>query len=65
MFRQFGWPEILIVLLVALLVLGPSKLPQLARSVGKAIRELRQQMSGAADKDDEPPPPPLDEEEEG
>ena len=36
-----GFTEILIVALVALLVLGPEKLPDLARQIGKGLRELR------------------------
>ncbi len=46
MFRQFGWMELLLVLVIALLIFGPSKLPQLARSLGKAIREFRESLSG-------------------
>lgn len=36
-----GGTELLVILLVALLVLGPKKLPQLARSLGKAVGEFR------------------------
>jgi len=36
-----GFPEFIIILIVALLVLGPSKLPEVARSLGKALREFR------------------------
>ncbi len=49
MFRQFGWMEILLVLLIALLIFGPSKLPELAKSLGKAIRELRTNLSAEDD----------------
>ncbi len=38
---DIGAPEIVIVLLVVLLVFGPRKVPQLARSIGAAIHELR------------------------
>ncbi len=43
---------------VALLVLGPRRLPDLAKSLGNGIREFRESMS--AGEDDEPvtPPPP-------
>jgi sec-independent protein translocase protein TatB len=34
--------ELLVVLAVALIVVGPERLPELARSVGKALRQLRQ-----------------------
>jgi len=36
-----GTPEILIILLIAIILLGPSKIPQLARSLGEAVREFR------------------------
>src|SRR5210317_686526 len=40
-----GMQELIIILIVALLIIGPKKLPDLARSLGKALRELK----GAAD----------------
>jgi sec-independent protein translocase protein TatB len=36
-----GTPELVIILIVALLVLGPSKLPELMRSLGKGIAEFK------------------------
>ncbi len=36
-----GVPELIIILIVALLVVGPAKLPELARSMGKALGEFR------------------------
>lgn len=36
-----GIPEILIILVIALLVLGPQKLPELAKALGKAIGEFK------------------------
>lgn len=36
-----GTSEILIILLIALLVLGPSKLPEIARALGKGLAEFR------------------------
>ena len=36
-----GAPELLVILVVALVVLGPQRLPELARSLGRAMSELR------------------------
>ena len=41
-----GTPELLVILLVALLVLGPTKLPDAARQVGKFIGEMRRMSTG-------------------
>ena len=41
LFQSFGPTELLIILGIALIIFGPTQLPKLGRSVGKAIRELR------------------------
>ena len=40
-FQSFGLPELGIILLIALIIFGPSQLPKIGRSVGKALREFR------------------------
>jgi sec-independent protein translocase protein TatA len=45
--------ELLVVLVIALLVLGPKRLPEAARSVGRGMRELKDSLSGINDDDDE------------
>jgi Tat protein translocase TatB subunit len=40
-----GMPELVVVLVVALVVLGPSRLPELARTLGKALSEFRRQTN--------------------
>lgn len=44
-----GFPELVIVLVVALLVFGPKKLPEMGHSLGKSIREFKQATSGLKD----------------
>ena len=44
-----GMPELLVIMVVALVVLGPSRLPELARSLGKAMAEFRRQSSDIMD----------------
>lgn len=40
-----GVPELLIILVVALIVLGPKRLPEVAKSLGKAFAEFRRATS--------------------
>ncbi|MGL5807560.1 MAG: twin-arginine translocase TatA/TatE family subunit [Xenococcaceae cyanobacterium] len=39
-----GWPEIAIIAVVALLVFGPKKLPELGSSLGKTLRGFKEEM---------------------
>ena len=41
--------EVVIVLIIALIIFGPKKLPQLGRSLGQGIREFRGSISGKHD----------------
>lgn len=43
---NLGTPELIIILLVVLLLVGGKKLPELARSVGQSMQELRKGISG-------------------
>jgi sec-independent protein translocase protein TatA len=47
--------ELAIVLIIALVIFGPKRLPELGRSVGKGIREFRSSVSGKGDDDDSKP----------
>ncbi|MGD8979387.1 MAG: twin-arginine translocase TatA/TatE family subunit [candidate division WOR-3 bacterium] len=42
---NIGWQEILLILLIALLLFGAKKIPDLARGLGKGIREFRKGIS--------------------
>jgi TatA/E family protein of Tat protein translocase len=48
-----GPMEIAVIAVIALLVLGPSRLPEAARSLGKGMKEMRDSFSGAVDTDDD------------
>ncbi len=48
-----GWVEILILLLVALLVFGPKRLPEMGRSLGRGLREFKDSVSGKDLHDDD------------
>lgn len=42
----FGMPEMIIVLVIALVVVGPSKLPQLGQALGSSIRNFKKASTG-------------------
>jgi Tat protein translocase TatB subunit len=44
-----GTPELIVILAVALIVLGPQRLPEVARALGKGLAELRRATSGIRD----------------
>jgi sec-independent protein translocase protein TatA len=50
---SIGPMELIIVLVIALIVLGPKKLPEVGRSVGKGMREFKDSLNGITDDDDE------------
>jgi sec-independent protein translocase protein TatA len=52
---NIGPMELVIVLVIALLVLGPKKLPEVGRSIGKGMREFKDSLSGDDRDDDEKP----------
>jgi len=56
-FLNIGWPEVVVILVVALLLFGGKKLPDLAKSLGKGIREFKKELHKVKDdmaSDDEP-----------
>jgi sec-independent protein translocase protein TatA len=48
-----GFPEMLVILVIALVVLGPKKLPEAGKSLGNGMREFKQSLTGDASRDDE------------
>lgn len=71
MMPNIGPLEIVVVLIIALIVFGPKRLPELGRSLGKGINEFRDGLSNIGQEDDdddedeaepaELTPPPTDE----
>ena len=60
-----GMPELLVILVVALLVLGPKRLPEIARSLGRGMAEFRRAsneftrtLSASIDEPPQQPAPP-------
>ena len=55
-----GIPELILILIVGLIVFGPSKLPEIGRAVGKGLREFRKASSALQaiiNAPEEPPAP--------
>src|SRR5512137_2766381 len=53
MFGNIGLPEMMVIMAIALLVFGPKKLPEIGRSVGKALREFKKSTEEIKDKFEE------------
>jgi sec-independent protein translocase protein TatA len=49
-FLDLGAPELIIVLAILLLLFGGKKLPELSRSLGQAMKELREGLTGSDNK---------------
>lgn len=49
MFNQLGWPELSVILLLALFVFGPERLPGLAQEAGKGLRQIKMYLRGVTD----------------
>lgn len=43
-----GPMELIVVMVIALVILGPKKLPEMGRSVGKGMREFKDSLSGGS-----------------
>jgi sec-independent protein translocase protein TatA len=54
MIPNVGPMELVIVLVIALIVLGPKKLPEVGKSLGRGMREFKDSLSGDANDEDEP-----------
>ena len=51
-FVNVGPLELLVIAIIALIVLGPARLPEAARSVGKGVREFRDSLSGEPEREE-------------
>lgn len=55
MLRSIGLPELLVILVVAVLLFGGKKIPEVAKGLGEGIRNFKDSLKG------DPPPAPPDE----
>ena len=54
---EIGIAGLIVILIVALLIFGPKRLPEIGRSLGKGMREFKDSISGKDDDDRELPAP--------
>jgi sec-independent protein translocase protein TatA len=52
-FLDLGTPELILILAIVLLLFGGKKLPELSRSIGNSMRELRSGLSGSGNEKSE------------
>jgi len=56
-----GMPELLLILVIALIIFGPRKLPEIGRAIGQSLREFKKASdeltSGIKESFEEPAPP--------
>jgi sec-independent protein translocase protein TatA len=46
---SIGWPELLVILVIALVIFGPKRLPDMGRQLGRGLREFRKATSEIQD----------------
>lgn len=49
MFGNIGLPELILVLVIALIIFGPGKLPEVGKALGKSIGEFKRAVNKAED----------------
>ena len=60
---SLGFPELLVILVIALLFFGPGKLPEIGKSLGKGIAEFKKAFAkGESSPEEKPPDQPPNEE---
>jgi sec-independent protein translocase protein TatA len=53
---RFGWPEIVIILVIILIVFGVGKLPQVGGAIGKGLRAFKRGQAGEEEEEKEKKP---------
>lgn len=48
---HMGMPELILILVIALVVFGPKKLPEIGKALGKGLKEFKQETSGEKKED--------------
>ena len=51
---NIGWGELVVILIIVLLIVGPRRLPDIGRSLGEAVRQFQRALRGKGDDHDQP-----------
>ncbi len=51
---SIGWQGLVVILLIALIIFGPKRLPEMGRSLGRGMREFKESITGKDDDDEYP-----------
>ncbi|BAY09079.1 twin-arginine translocase TatA/TatE family subunit [Calothrix sp. NIES-2098] len=43
-----GWPEVAIIVIVAIVIFGPKKIPELGNALGKTLRGFKEEIKGSS-----------------
>ena len=54
MFKTIGWPELIILLVIVVLVFGVGRIGKIAGELGEGIRAFKEGLSGEQESDDDP-----------
>lgn len=46
---NLGWPEVIIVVVLAIVIFGPKKIPELGGTLGKALRGFKEEVTNPGD----------------
>jgi sec-independent protein translocase protein TatA len=49
-----GWPEVAIIVVIAVLIFGPKKIPELGSTLGKTLRGFKEEVSKESEEQQEP-----------
>jgi sec-independent protein translocase protein TatA len=49
MLSNIGFPGLILILVIALIIFGPNKLPEIGRAIGKSMREFKNATQGLTD----------------
>jgi sec-independent protein translocase protein TatA len=60
MVPEIGISGLILILIVALIIFGPKRLPEMGRSLGKGMREFKDSISGKDEHPELPAPPAAD-----